>query len=77
MTYGGDPNQVFQVTMSTILNVQFEDSETSVKAGKAPPPTRRRQVLSLSTARNWAVLRLSRVFLTWPFIFSLAVGIYI
>lgn len=33
VTSGGDPNQVFQVTMSTILSVQFEDAETNVEAG--------------------------------------------
>ncbi|XP_043237764.1 uncharacterized protein LOC122389629 isoform X1 [Amphibalanus amphitrite] len=33
VTPSSDPNQVFQVEMSTILNVQFEDAETNVKAG--------------------------------------------
>ncbi|XP_037082729.1 uncharacterized protein LOC119103333 isoform X2 [Pollicipes pollicipes] len=32
LSSSGDPNQVFQVTMSTILSVQFEDEETRVKA---------------------------------------------
>ena len=40
VTSAGDPNKVFQVEMSTILSVKFEDAQTEVEAGETRRPIR-------------------------------------